>query len=115
MHFYALIFTAVAKHKLAHLPETKTQLRVESHVTLLAPLQNDKHPHLNISRVMVNLVNSLFSHHEMSLLASSLKTRISRGFWGGGGGGYADDLFFPSSASEQIVIQSRKKCTNDTR
>lgn len=31
---------------------------------------------------MVNLVNSLFSHHEMSPLAFSLKTRISRGFWG---------------------------------
>lgn len=70
MHFYALIFTAVAKHKLAHLPENqKPLLRVESRVTLLAPLQNDKHPRLNISRLMVNLVNSLFSHHEMSPLA----------------------------------------------
>lgn len=49
-------------------------LAAGSYVMVLAPLQNDKHLHLTISRLTVNLVNSFFPHHEM------LAFCVSRGF-----------------------------------
>lgn len=54
-------------------------LAAGSYVMVLAPLQNDKHLHLTISRLTVILVNSFFSHHEM------LAFYVSKGFWWGGG------------------------------